>query len=140
MSDYKTLKRYRESEIQSENQYNKNKRNKSDKTNRLLNQVDNGIKCGNYLTNTVTCDTCVGSWKCKSSTTNEFWTVYLKYNEKNKSSYFECGCGGKETVHCKHIVAILLKLITDQANLAGEIEQCNDNLFDAVALLSNMKL
>lgn len=111
---------------------------------RLINQVTSGLNSENNLIETVKCIQCTGLFTCESSELSD-WNIELKYNPDTQLSYFECGCGigSKSTIHCKHISAVLIKLIQDQAKLINKEEEQNinsKNLADVITSLLNTNI
>lgn len=113
--------------------------NKNNGTHRLINQITSGLTGTNNLTKTVKCLQCDGSFTCESSESSD-WVVKLKYNVDTQSPYFECGCGigNKPITHCKHIAAVIIKLISDQTKLINKEEQLQTDAKDLTNIITSM--
>ena len=118
--------------------------NKNNGTHRLINQITSGLTSTNNLTETVKCSQCVGTFTCESSESSD-WIIELKYDPETHLLYFQCGCGigNKPMVHCKHIAAVLIKLVSNQAKLINKEEQMQmdaDDLTNVITSIMDIEL
>ena len=91
---------------------------------RIENKISAGIKTPPEIVKTVK-NYGVGDWTCNSTTTDNIHYISMETNKETLKTYFTCTCN-KDTVHCKHINAVLMKIVLDHSDHAGITKDVDD--------------
>jgi hypothetical protein len=100
----------------------------------MYNRVLNGITSSSMPAKVTFIKPCV--WTVLGTTTR---TVRQCFDEDK--TYFVCDCQGKKLIkHCRHVVAVMTRMMIDQAEIAGAEEHEKQELEFAIAMFAKVKI